>query len=527
MSTSLRWIISDDTSSDIQYVQGDWFQDSSGSQDASGNYGPVFQGTLHGVRTGPASLVYKFTGSQVQVFGSNNIQNNSGILNPSWDCFVDGVSIGSMPYQFPENNWQFCRSPVLPDGNHVLTVNASVASPQTFWIDKIQYLPVAGSQSQLTNATVLVDNLDPMLKPAFGKGWVELGGGANMTTLSGSQFTLNFTGISLSWYGFIPKELPIASTTGSYSIDGGSPSSFLLKGLPTNAITVYNQKFFQTSTLSPGNHQIIVTYNGGGQTTPLTLDYLVIQNASVPATTPPPAGGQSNGGKSNIAAIAGGVVGGVVIIALAALGLLFIRRRYRSSAGRSDVKGGNVEGAGNSTTPRPYNYTPMPAHMRSDSGVDMYTSSSGRPEQTTTSMSEVRRKAHHTANPSVSTTNGTSTGLLGSSVANTAGHQPRPSQSQSDFLTSGGSSTGRGESLVNDESNTSSLGARGDPSSRNDKLRREAAAVAAQTQGRNQPRGPTSPPLTAESEQSMYIRHEDSGIRMPGVVEVPPEYTPS
>lgn len=57
-----RWIISDDTSSDIQYVQGDWFLDSSGSQDTVGNFGPVFQGTLHGVRNGLASLVYKFTG---------------------------------------------------------------------------------------------------------------------------------------------------------------------------------------------------------------------------------------------------------------------------------------------------------------------------------------------------------------------------------------------------------------------------------------------------------------------------------
>lgn len=130
----------------------------------------------------------------MRVYGSNNLQNNSGILNPSWECFVDGVSIAATPFQSPENNWQFCGSPVLADGNHVLTVNASVSSPQTFWIDQIQYLPLAGSQPQLANATVLVDNLDPMLKPAFGKGWGELGGSANMTTTSGSQFTLNFTG---------------------------------------------------------------------------------------------------------------------------------------------------------------------------------------------------------------------------------------------------------------------------------------------------------------------------------------------
>lgn len=297
---------------------------------------------------------------------------------------------------------------------------------------------------------------------------------------------------------------------------------------------MYNQKFFQTSTLSPGNHQIVVTYNGGGQTTPLTLDYLVIQNASIPDSTDgtsPPA--QSHGGKSNVAAIAGGVVGGVVIIALAALALLFIRRRFGSSAERTDRKSANVEGAGSSTTPRPYDYTPMPAHGRSDSGTDIYASSSSRPEQSTAPMSEVRRKGqpqyYHTTNPSMSTTNGTSTGLLGSSIANTMGHQAHPSQSQSDFLMPGGSSTGRGESIVNDGSNISSQGAGGDSSSRDDKLQREAAAIAAQTQRRNQ-RAPVSPPLSAGSEQSVYVRHEDSGIRMPGgpgVVEVPPEYTPS
>ena len=93
----------------------------------------------------------------------------------------------------------------------------------------------------------------------------------------------------------------------------------------------------------------------------------------------------------------------------------------------------------------------------------------------------------------------------------------------------GGSSPGRGESIVNDGSNSSSLGAAGDPTPRNDKLQREAAAVAAQTQRRNQLSGPASPPLSAESERS-YVRHEDSGIRIPGgsgVVEIPPEYTPS
>lgn len=267
----------------------------------------------------------------------------------------------------------------------------------------------------------------------------------------------------------------------------------------------------------------------------MTLDYLVIQNASIPSSTPAAIVAPSTGGKSNVAAIAGGVVGGVVIIALAALAILFIRRRYKPPGSRADRKSTNIEVAGNSTTPRPYDYTPMPAHARSESSTDMYASSSGRPNQSAASMSEVRRKGpthpHHTTNPSMSTTNGASTGLLSSSMANTAGHQSRPSQSQSDLFTAGASSTGQGDSVANDGSHSGSHSGRGDHSSRSEKLQREAAAVAAQTQRRNQLRGPVSPPLTAaDSDQSVYVRHEDSGIRMPdrpGVVEIPPEYTPS
>lgn len=52
----------DDTSTDIQYL-GCWFLDSSGSQDSKGNFGPVFNTTLLGVKKGPASLVYTFTGA--------------------------------------------------------------------------------------------------------------------------------------------------------------------------------------------------------------------------------------------------------------------------------------------------------------------------------------------------------------------------------------------------------------------------------------------------------------------------------
>ena len=129
--------------------------------------------------------------------GSNNILNSSGVLDPTWDCFVDGISIGpTTPFAFAENNWIFCKHLDLVDGPHILTVNATVLSNQTFWFDNIQYSPSAGVP--LDNASIIVDSLDSQLH--YGTGWGALGGGANMTTVTGSTFTFDFTGMQTNDY---------------------------------------------------------------------------------------------------------------------------------------------------------------------------------------------------------------------------------------------------------------------------------------------------------------------------------------
>jgi hypothetical protein len=69
--------------------------------------------------------------------------------------------------------------------------------------------------------------------------------------------------------------------------------NFLLKGLPPNTATTYNQKFFETSKMPAGQHKLVVTYLGNSQTTPLTLDYLVVQNGTITNSTT--AGGSSGG----------------------------------------------------------------------------------------------------------------------------------------------------------------------------------------------------------------------------------------
>jgi hypothetical protein len=129
----------------------------------------------------------------VTVVGSNNILNSSGVLDPTWDCFIDGISIGpTPPFKFAENNWVFCNHLGLVDGPHVLTVNATVLKNHTFWFDNIRYVPSASVP--LDQAAIIVDSLDSRLQ--YGTGWGAVGGGsANMTTVAGSMFTFDFIGM--------------------------------------------------------------------------------------------------------------------------------------------------------------------------------------------------------------------------------------------------------------------------------------------------------------------------------------------
>jgi hypothetical protein len=160
------------------------------------------------------------------------------------------------------------------------------------------------------------------------------------------------TGKGLSWVSFIPTELPHNPTSATYSIDGGSPVSFNLPGLPANAgTTVYNQFFFSTPDLPPGPHTLLVVHDGTPQQTPLTLSYLIVTNtsssaatltpnsSSIPTSTNPlstPTQSASKSGGPPIGATVGGVVGGVIALVLV-LVLLFLyrQRRKRASQGES------------------------------------------------------------------------------------------------------------------------------------------------------------------------------------------------
>ncbi|KDR68490.1 hypothetical protein GALMADRAFT_160877 [Galerina marginata CBS 339.88] len=360
MSVTTRWIVVDDTDPTIQYT-GAWFP-AKGNLDNLGDNGPPFQGTSHGVNTN-ASLAFTFSGSRVQVYGLSQIPK---VDDPSWACFVDGVGTGTVIFKdgsgTPSNNWLLCQVDLLPEGVHTVVVQATVLDPRnTFWFDRINYTPSASVQ--LDNATIYIDSPDSAIQ--YESGWVPLRDIGEMTQQNGGHMSFDFslmlylTGIQLSWFSMIPADVAIASASATYSIDGESPVSFLLAGLTLGTRDQYNQLFFQTPVLSPGKHHLEVVYGGDTQKTPLSLDYLVIQNATVPASSRSSAGSSavSASGSSTIAslpsitsspnlaldpspnpttkssvpvgAIIGGAVGGIVVLISLILLLFFCAKARR------------------------------------------------------------------------------------------------------------------------------------------------------------------------------------------------------
>lgn len=128
----------------------------------------------------------------MRVIGANNIRNDSGVIDPQWSCYVDGVGIDAgTPFPYPENNWLFCHSYALTDGPHTITVNATVAKSQTFWFDRIEYVP--SSSVSLANKTITVDSPDPAMQ--FGNGWNDYAEIGNWTQTQNAVFAINFIGM--------------------------------------------------------------------------------------------------------------------------------------------------------------------------------------------------------------------------------------------------------------------------------------------------------------------------------------------
>ena len=182
-------------------------------------------------------------------------------------------------------------------------------------------------------------------------------------------------GVSLSWFGFIPSNFSLTPTSAIYSVDGQTPISFFVPALGSaNALPLYNQVLFKTESLSLGQHELIVTYQGNSGTAPLALDDFVVQNASatsaLSSTIVPSASSvtsssvpssSSSNSMSNLGSmksppvgIIAGVVGGVIVLVLLLL-LYIVRRNNRRAQSLKENLNTNPEHF--NLSPQNVNYT--------------------------------------------------------------------------------------------------------------------------------------------------------------------------
>ncbi|KAJ7248174.1 hypothetical protein B0H12DRAFT_1186624 [Mycena haematopus] len=338
-----RRIAVDDTDPSIQYGSTGWFVADSTKLDTLGNYGPVYNGTSHGTTTA-ATLSFPFNGTSITVLGTIAITTANNITDPTWACFVDQVQIANPAptFQYPENWWTLCDTTQLGAGAHVLTIQVQ-SKGQPFYLDQILYTPLPTVQYAV--AVLEYTNTDPAV--SFGTDW-QIWGAQNVTQMTGAQVALNFHGTQVSLFGYVPTELPHNSTSGSYTIDGGPPVAFTLAGLAAQSPTLYNNLFFTTNTLTPANHNLVVSYAGDSSKTPLAVGAFYVTNTSTLSTTSttPNNPASSDTAKttntkskpSPVGAIAGGAIGCVAVLAIL-VGLFFWcrRRRRRSLQAQADT----------------------------------------------------------------------------------------------------------------------------------------------------------------------------------------------
>ena len=127
-------------------------------------------------------------GAHLENVGTDSVINMQA-PRPLWSCYVDGVEIE--PFEYTGNSWLFCHSNSLIDGPHTITVNVTVTNNQTFWFDRIEYVPSPGVS--LANKVISVDSPDPAMK--FSDGWIDYVQIGNWTQTLNAVFAMNFYGM--------------------------------------------------------------------------------------------------------------------------------------------------------------------------------------------------------------------------------------------------------------------------------------------------------------------------------------------
>lgn len=124
------------------------------------------------------------------MLGTVRISRVGGVQDPSYQCFLDGETVGiNPPLLFPENNWSLCSINGLVVGRHTLRVQATV-DKLTFWVDRLQYVPA--NDSEFDKQLNYLENDHPSVQ--YDTGWGDLRGMGNVTHTFGAKAKISFTG---------------------------------------------------------------------------------------------------------------------------------------------------------------------------------------------------------------------------------------------------------------------------------------------------------------------------------------------
>ncbi|KAF9051272.1 hypothetical protein BJ165DRAFT_1447777 [Panaeolus papilionaceus] len=276
------WIIIDDINPGLHY-EGLWSsRPPTPEENVIGNLGYVFGNTMH-IATGNASLSYPFNGTWAGVHGTTNHRDPEPL--PNITCVVDGVKQQVNDGRNTQaNNFHFCDANGLSPGAHLIEFSVEVPEGKEFIFDNIDIGPVDVIGETGTDTALLGFGFDnPHIQ--FIGDWNMSQDGYKMTSTLGSKAVVTFTGTSFKWYTNFYPNLPLAQSSVVWVLDGGDPQSVIIQA-PQNSTLDPPKKdmfLFDAGSMPAGTHRLELTYQSEANQTPLTLAFLVVQNATVPA----------------------------------------------------------------------------------------------------------------------------------------------------------------------------------------------------------------------------------------------------